>query len=238
MITNCLASGHRCLVKPAAKDRVLMEYVCALLREIEPGVAIEEYDGRGEVDGVIATGSDNANRYFRSRFGGIPALLRGNRHSVAVLSGRERYEQLAALADDIWAYSGLGCRNVSLLFVPEGYRPHLRVPDGMNPKFASNYRQARALLVMERHPFVDVGGALLVPRRDFPRMLSELAVAEYRSTGEVEAWLAAHDGELQCVVSQCVDHSRRVDFGQAQLPTLTDYPDDRDILRFLTTELR
>ena len=69
-------------------------------------------------------------------------------------------------------------------------------------------------------------------------MLSELAVAEYRSTGEVEAWLAAHDGELQCVVSQCVDHSRRVDFGQAQLPTLTDYPDDRDILRFLTTELR
>ena len=233
-----VASGHRCLVKPAAKDRVLMEYVCALLREIEPGVAIEEYDGRGKVDGVIATGSDNANRYFRSRFGGIPALLRGNRHSVAVLSGRERYEQLAALADDIWAYSGLGCRNVSLLFVPEGYRPHLRVPDGMNPKFASNYRQARALLVMERHPFVDVGGALLVPRRDFPRMLSELAVAEYRSTGEVEAWLAAHDGELQCVVSQCVDHSRRVDFGQAQLPTLTDYPDDRDILRFLTTELR
>ena len=108
----------------------------------------------------------------------------------------------------------------------------------MNPKFASNYRQARALLVMERHPFVDVGGALLVPRRDFPRMLSELAVAEYRSTGEVEAWLAAHDGELQCVVSQCVDHSRRVDFGQAQLPTLTDYPDDRDILRFLTTGLR
>ena len=170
--------------------------------------------------------------------GEIAALLRGNRHSVAVLSGRERYEQLAALADDIWAYSGLGCRNVSLLFVPEGYRPHLRVPDGMNPKFASNYRQARALLVMERHPFVDVGGALLVPRRDFPRMLSELAVAEYRSTGEVEAWLAAHDGELQCVVSQCVDHSRRVDFGQAQLPTLTDYPDDRDILRFLTTELR
>lgn len=74
-----VASGHRCLVKPAAKDRVLMEYVCALLREIEPGVAIEEYDGRGEVDGVIATGSDNANRYFRSRFGGIPALLRGNR---------------------------------------------------------------------------------------------------------------------------------------------------------------
>ena len=59
-----VASGHRCLVKPAAKDRVLMEYVCALLREIEPGVAIEEYDGRGEVDGVIATGSDNANRYF------------------------------------------------------------------------------------------------------------------------------------------------------------------------------
>ena len=233
-----VASGHRCLVKPAAKDRELMEYICGLLREIEPAVAIEEYDGRAAVDGVIATGSDNANRYFRSRYGGIPALLRGNRHSVAVLSGRESESQLEGLADDIWAYSGLGCRNVSLLFVPEGYDLRLRVPDGMNPKFVNNYRQARALLTMEGQPFVDAGGALLVSRRDFPRMLSELAVAEYRTTAEVDEWLAAHDGELQCVVSTCVDHSRRVDFGRAQSPTLMDYPDDRDILRFLTTELR
>lgn len=233
-----VASGHRCLVKPAAKDRELMEYICGLLREIEPAVAIEEYDGRAAVDGVIATGSDNANRYFRSRYGGIPALLRGNRHSVAVLSGRESESQLEGLADDIWVYSGLGCRNVSLLFVPEGYDLRLRVPDGMNPKFVNNYRQARALLTMEGQPFVDAGGALLVRRRDFPRMLSELAVAEYRTTVEVDEWLAAHDGELQCVVSTCVDHSRRVDFGRAQSPTLMDYPDDRDILRFLTTELR
>ena len=157
---------------------------------------------------------------------------------MAVLSGRESESQLEGLADDIWAYSGLGCRNVSLLFVPEGYDLRLRVPDGMNPKFVNNYRQARALLTMEGQPFVDAGGALLVRRRDFPRMLSELAVAEYRTTAEVDEWLAAHDGELQCVVSTCVDHSRRVDFGRAQSPTLMDYPDDRDILRFLTTELR
>lgn len=75
---------------------------------------------RRPVDAVIATGSDNANRYFRAHYAGIPSLLRGSRQSVAVLSGRETPEQLAGLADDIWAYSGLGCRSVSLIFAPEG----------------------------------------------------------------------------------------------------------------------
>lgn len=31
-----LAAGHRCLVKPSAKDTVLMEYVIGLLRGIDP----------------------------------------------------------------------------------------------------------------------------------------------------------------------------------------------------------
>lgn len=84
-----LAAGHRCLVKPSAKDTVLMEYVIGLLRGIDPQVPVEFYDGSTSPDAVIATGSDNANRYFRAQYAGIPALLRGNRQSVAVLGGRE-----------------------------------------------------------------------------------------------------------------------------------------------------
>lgn len=74
-------------------------------------------------DAVIATGSDNANRYFRMLFGGIPSLLRGSRQSVAVLSGRETAAELSDLEEDIFAYSGLGCRNVSCCFCPRGYLP-------------------------------------------------------------------------------------------------------------------
>ena len=83
-----------------------MEYIVGLLRDIDDLAPVEFYDGASSVDAVIATGSDNANRYFRARYAGIPSLLRGSRQSAAVLSGNETPEQLTGLADDIWAYSG------------------------------------------------------------------------------------------------------------------------------------
>lgn len=229
-----LVGGHRCLVKPSNKDRVLMEYVVGELRRIEPSLPVELYDGSQPVEAVIATGSDNANRYFRARYAGIPSLLRGSRQSVAVLSGAESDAQWRGLADDIWAYSGLGCRNVSLLFLPQGVEPRLQMP-AMNPKYRHNYLQQRALLEMQRQPFTDLGSAVLVEQREFPNALSRIAFTRYERLEEVSAWLAAHDDELQCVVTDCLPHSRRVAFGRAQSPALTDYPDDRDVLAWLMT---
>ena len=227
-----LVSGHGCLVKPSAKDSVLMEHVVGLLREIDPSAPVRLYDGTSPVDAVIATGSDNANRYFRAHYAGIPSLLRGSRQSVAVLSGRETPEQLAGLADDIWAYSGLGCRSVSLIFAPEGYEPALQIPP-VNDKYINNYGQQRALLEMQGRPFVDLGCAVAVEQCAFPAALSRIAYAHYATLDEVAAWLAGHDGELQCVVTGCLPHSRRAGFGCAQSPALTDYPDDRDVLAWL-----
>lgn len=231
-----VASGHRCLVKPSGKDRVLMEHVIGLLKEIEQGIALELFDGTASPEAVIATGSDNARRYFRVRYAAIPALLRGSRQSVAVLSGRESEAQLAGLADDIFAYSGLGCRNVSLLFVPRGAQPLLRVPR-MNAKYRNNYRQVRALLEMDGVPFIDLGEAVAVVDTGFSPALSRISYVYYDDLKQVEAWLAAHDPVLQCVVSECIDHPRRIPFGKAQSPALTDYPDAVDVLHFLS-ELR
>lgn len=228
-----LASGHRCLVKPSAKDTVLMEYIVDQLREIDPETPVGFYDGLMLVDAVIATGSDNAARYFKANYAGIPALLRGSRQSVAVLSGMESPAQLAGLADDIWAYSGLGCRNVSLVFLPEGCDLDLCMPP-VNEKYRNNYRQTRALLTMTGQPFRDLGAAVAVEECAFPDALSRIAFTHYGDIAQVEAWLANHEQELQCVVSECVEHSRRVDFGCSQSPALTDYPDDRDVLAFLT----
>ena len=228
-----VASGHRCAVKPSGKDRILMEYVVRTMREIDPAVPVELCGGATPADAVIATGSNNAARYFRARYAEIPTLLRGSRQSAAVLSGAETPAQLAGLADDIWAYSGLGCRNVSLLFLPEGYTPALTMP-AMNAKYRNNYRQQRALCEMEGQPFVDLGCAVAVEQQEFPQALSLLSLARYRSLDEVERWLAAHDRQLQCVVSECLSHSRRTDFGRAQSPALTDYPDDCDVMEFLS----
>jgi len=190
--------------------------------------------GLGRINGkwAVIIASDNKKLAGAWVPGQADALLRGSRQSVAVLSGRETEAQLEGLADDIWAYSGLGCRSVSLLFVPEGYDLRLRMP-AVNEKYRNNYRQQKALLTMTGRPFRDLGSAVAVEERAFPAALSRIACSRYKTLGEVEAWLAQHDAELQCVVSECVSHGRRTGFGRAQFPALTDYPDDRDVIAFL-----
>ncbi|MEG1611134.1 MAG: acyl-CoA reductase [Alistipes sp.] len=227
-----LAVGDHCVVKPSSKDSVLMVYIVELLREINPEVAISFYVEGEDVDAVIATGGENANRYFKAHFATLPSLLRGSRQSVAVITGTESLAQLQGLSDDVFAYSGLGCRNVSLLFVPRGYTKQLQMPP-MNTKYHNNYLQTRALLKIAGQPFCDLGSAVMVEQRAFPMALSQVNYTFYDNLSEVATWLAAHDTELQCVVSEGLHHARRVDFGHAQLPTLTDCPDERDVVDFL-----
>ncbi|MEG1886440.1 MAG: aldehyde dehydrogenase, partial [Alistipes sp.] len=100
-------------------------------------------------------------------------------------------------------------------------------------KYRNNYVQTRTLLAMTGQSFVDLGTAVALEQCAFPTALSQIAYAHYRTIAEVEAWLSAHDTELQCVVSECVSHSRCVRFGCAQAPTLTDYADEKDVIAFL-----
>ena len=227
-----VASGHRAIVKPSGKDSVLMNHIIDTLRLIDPQIAIGEYDATGEIDAVIATGSDNAKRLFKSAFAGRPSLLRGSRHSAAVLSGRETDADIAGLSADIFRYSGLGCRNVSLLFVPRGYIPKIEAAN-VNGKYINNYHQNRALLTMTGAAHRDMGKFILEQGDEFPTAISTIRYVEYETTAQVCEWLANRDDELQCVVTECIEHPRRVPFGMAQRPRLTDYPDDIDVMAFL-----
>ena len=228
-----VASGHRCLVKPSSKDRVLVEYVVRTLQALDSSIDVAIYDGEAEPDAVIATGSDNTNRYFRARYQTIPTLLRGSRQSVAVLTGEESAEELRGLEEDIWLHHGLGCRNVSMLWLKKGMDlPKIR-PQAVHEKYRHNYLQTKALLTMDGEEFVDLGGAVAICKEDFPQSLSAITYAYYETVSEVEHWLADHDRELQCVVGRSIDHARRVDFGRAQHPALTDYPDAVDVVAFL-----
>ncbi len=230
----CVAvSGHRCLVKPSSKDRILITYILDTLHAVDPALPVALYDGTTPPDAVIATGSDNTNRYFRAAYAGIPTLLRGSRQSVAVLSGNESDADLRGLAEDIWLHGGLGCRNVSLLLLPDGMPfPPLRPPQ-LHPKYRNNYRQTKALIEMTSGRCIDLDGAAAVEQEEFPNALSLIAYRRYRSLEEAAAWLEKHDREIQCVVTRCLDHPRRVGFGAAQHPRLTDYPDAVDVVAFL-----
>lgn len=227
-----VASGNTPYIKYSSKDRVLMEYIVGLLHKIEPKLAIERYDDTLDYDAVIATGGDSANIYFRNRFKGVPCLLRSSRHSIAVLSGKESSKEIEGLGRDIFTYSGLGCRNVSLIFAPRGYR--LELPKiAMCAPFRNNYIQHRAMLTMSGVEFEDSGEALFVRgEAKFPSKLSQVNIVEYHSIDEVEKWIQSNAERLQCIVSNLpLPHS--VPFGYAQHPTLTDYADNKDTLTFL-----
>lgn len=229
-----LACGHTAVVKPSSKDLVLTNYVVDILRDICPTLPVEKYTDTSCVDMIIATGGATAANYFRTRYASIPALIRGSRHSVAVLSGAESEEQMQGLGRDIYSYSGLGCRNVSLIFVPKGWKGSIPKCKSVLDMKRGTYLSDKALLTMTGVPFIDLCSALAIESRTLPEALSRLHYSFYDDVSEVERWLAENDERVQCVVSQCISHPRRVDFGRAQYPTLWDYADGVDVMKFLT----
>ena len=223
-----VAAGHECHVKPSSKDSVLMRYVVEQLRDIELSIAIYDYSADATYDMAIATGGDDANAYFREHFAGTRTLLRGSRHSVAVLNGNESAEELQALHNDITAYSGLGCRSVSMLFVPRGYVPDFKRGEAVNVKLRRNIQAMRATLTIEGAEFWDAGAFIMRRGEDFAQSLTVVTLREYSDIEEVKKWIEENKEHIQCVVSRT-----DIPFGRAQYPALMDYADGVDTMRFL-----
>ena len=244
-----VASGNRCLIKPSSKDRALMQFFIDQLRDIDSAVAVEIFDGQVVPDAVIATGSDNAVRHFQAEYGSLPMLLRGSRSSVAILTGTESVADLSALCGDIYMYSGLGCRNISLIFVPADYdttqlAETMRTYNTHNVGYINNYRQRRAILAMNGVAHTDLGHSLLIEERAFPTAISQINIARYSSLTEIVEWLAMYDEDIQCVAcndtnfiakyaTNCAPLRRATTLGSTQHPSLTDYPDAADVMEWL-----
>ena len=236
-----LLSGHECHYKPSSKDSVLMHYIIDELRAIRPNIAIYDYSSTEHYDMAIATGGDDANRYFREHFATTRHLLRGSRHSIAVLCGNESKEELCALATDITAYSGLGCRSVSMIFYPQGTTPKLASHPAVCTKLKQSLRMRKALLKMQGVEFADYDGYIATHGTTFPDALGEVSLHAYSTLSDVETWLRKHTEDIQCVVSHLdildehLPFGRVIPFGCAQYPTLMDYADGIDTMAFLTS---
>ena len=236
-----LLSGNECHLKPSSKDSVLMHYIIDELRSIRTNIAIYDYSPTEHYDMAIATGGDDANRYFREHFATTRHLLRSSRHSVAVLSGTESKEELNALATDITSYSGLGCRSVSMIFYPESATPTLASHPASCPKLEASLRMRKALLKMQGVEFADYDGYIATLGTTFPAALGEVSLHAYSTLSDVEIWLREHSEDIQCVVSHLdtltphLPFGRTIAFGSAQYPTLMDYADGIDTMAFLTS---
>lgn len=224
----CSVLGVTTYIKPSSKDSVLMRWVVDLLWEF--GCRnIFYFDDTIEVESVIATGSNNANRYFDLRFGSLPAIKRGSRSSVAVIDGTETADEFALLWHDIFDYFGLGCRNVSHLFIPSGYDiapllNSLSTSPIDNPHFINAYRQCRAIKMMTGEQFFDGGYFVATASSSLTPSLAEITYSYF--SDEV---LRLNSDHLQCVVGHGY-----TPFGDAQRPALNDWADGVNIFDFLS----
>ena len=241
-----LLSGHVLLAKLSADDTALMAWLMEELLALEPRFAdsIKVVPRLNAADAFIATGSDNTARYFEYYFGKRPHLIRRNRTSVAVLTGRETSSELALLAPDIFQYYGLGCRNVSKLFVPEDYDfipllDALQIGEGVlnHHKYQNNYDYNKSILLVNRVHHYDTGFLLLTRNTALVSPISVLHYTEYASEVELVDQLTDVAAQTQCLVSAAGRFAGSVPFGRAQEPNVADYADGVDTMEFLATEV-
>ncbi len=237
-----LLSGHVLLAKLSADDTVLVTWIMEELVALEPRFAdsIKIVPRLNAADAFIATGSDNTARYFAYYFGKRPHLIRRNRTSVAVLTGRETSSELALLAPDIFQYYGLGCRNVSKLFVPTDYDfvpllDSLQTCEGVfnHHKYNNNYDYNKSILLVNRVPHYDTGFLLLTRSAALVSPISILHYAEYAGEIDLVDQLTDVAAQTQCVVSAGGRFAGSLPFGQAQSPGVAEYADRVDTMEFL-----
>lgn len=236
-----LISGHQAMIKLSSKDSVLIKFFVHKLITIEPQLEnkIEFAERLKNFDAVIATGSDNSARYFNYYFGKYPNIIRKNRTSIGVLTGNENEEDLKALGTDVFSYFGLGCRNVSKLFVPAGYdlgnvyRAWESYHDIIHHhKYCNNYDYQKSILLVNISPFLDNGFAIL---QESDKMVSPISIIYYEyytSPHELTERLSEIKDKTQCIVGNL--KWANIKFGQSQFPEVGDYADQIDTLQFLS----
>lgn len=238
-----LISGHKLIAKLSNDDRFLLPAIVKMLENIEPGFVGQSTFTTGKLSGfeaVIATGSNNSARYFEYYFEKYPHIIRKNRNGMAIISGQETIQQLVALGEDVFTYFGLGCRNVSRIFLPEGYSIATILDNwekyasiANNSRYMNNYTYNRSVFLLNATPHFDNGFVLLRPHDSFAAPISVVNISYYKPDIDWHAYVAENNSLIQCVVSNNIMHPLHVDIGNSQCPQLWDYADGVDTFQFL-----
>lgn len=236
--------GHNTILKLSSKDPVLPKFIIESLIEIEPKTSsffhICEEKLDVSFDAVIATGSNQSIPYFNTYFGKYPHIFRHHRNSIAILNGEETFEELQLLADDIFRYFGLGCRNVSKIYVPYKYNFELlqkALAKWQNifyhHHYLNNYDYHKAIYIINKIPYIDGGFYILTENEKISSPLSIIFYEYYSDICILAAKLKESMSDIQCIVSKEDIGFQLTPFGYTQWPQWTDYADNIDVINFL-----
>ena len=239
---SVLISGHNVLVKTSSNDQHLIKFLANYLIAVNESLEerIKFTDGKLEnFDAVIATGSNNTARYFEYYFKDKPSIIRKNRNSVAVLTGDETKEDLINLGEDIFRYFGLGCRNVSKLFVPKNYdfkaffEAIYEYKDVIfYEKYSNNYDYNKAVFLMSNFKLLDNEFLTLKEDSSYASPISSVFYEYYDDIEVLKSQLKNDAEQIQCIVSNDIIENS-IPFGKTQKPELWDYADNVDTIQFL-----
>lgn len=239
---SVLISGHKVVVKQSSNDKQLLPFLAKYIEYVEPEFKNQIHFTEGKLedfDAVIATGSDNTARYFEYYFKNKPSIIRNNRNSVAVLNGEESAEDLKNLSEDIFRYYGLGCRNVSKLFVPKGYKFDAFFESIFHwntivnkAKYANNYDYNKAVYLMSEFDMLENGFFMIKEDESYASPIATMFYECYASAEALKETLKEKEQQIQCIVSNGFTENE-IAFGATQKPQLWDYADDIDSIKFL-----
>lgn len=238
-----LLAGHHAQVKLSDKDKVLIPWILSELEGINLELArrvqfVNKLDG---FDAVIATGSNNSARIFEQYFGQYPHVIRNNKTGVAVLNGSESEADLIRLSNDVFSYFGLGCRNTSKLYVPEGYdfrhlgealnREKERV---LHSKYKNNFDYNLAVTMMNKDTFINTGSIILIEKETIHSRIGSLHYEFYKDLEDLTSKIQSQISDTQCITANFDLADLDVHpLGHAQQPSLSDYADRVDTMQFL-----
>jgi len=239
---SVLLSGHKVLVKLSSNDTIILPFISKILitidQEFKELITFSD-EKLTDFEAVIATGSNNSARYFEYYFDKYPNIIRKNRNSIAVLTGNETSEQLEALANDIFRYFGLGCRNVSKIFIPANYNFDVffnamyswkQVID--QNKYMNNYDYNKAVYLMSNIDLLDNEFMLLKEDQGMSSPISIIYYEKYDSLSNIKELIIDQKDQIQCIVSE-IGIPEEIPFGTAQHPELWNYADGVDTMDFL-----
>ena len=229
-------TGHKAIIKTSSKDKVLIRHIVDKLIEWETEISsfIRFEELLKGCEAYIATGSNNSSRYFEYYFGKYPHIIRKNKISIALLTGQETTVELEKLADDVFLYFGLGCRNITRIFVPaaydfipllEAFKKYDYLID--HHKYKNNYDYNLAIHILNNKFYMTNGSVLLSENESFFSPISQLNYSFYSDWEKLISQLKEKE-EIQCIVGK-----GHIPFSQSQRPAIYDYADGIDSMQFL-----
>ena len=237
-----IISGNFAVIKLSSKDSHLFKFILSFLVKENPDFStkFDVVENKLQIfDAVIATGNNISANQFELYFKKYPKIIRKNRHSIAILNGNETKKEIELLANDIFYYYGLGCRNVSKIFIPNNYNLDILFKSFVlwnevinKNSYSNNYNYYRAIYLLNKEVFFDNGFVLLKESEKIGSPVGTIYFEYYKSDNEIKEMIKKNNEKIQCIVSNN-NYPKTIKFGETQMPNLNDFADDIDTFNFL-----